>query len=280
MSRKVLFALIVCLSCGFVLAPAQEQAKRTYTRAEFIKITGGSLNDRVERAFKQFKSSNQGDSVWIAYHFAARDNASIGPFSGMIYYDDGIRLERKEDPAAAAVFLLTEAQGSQPKFAKVKTLSLSDQYVFEDRQVYWLGDVDAGQSLSLLEGLLKETGEKESRELSRGALRAIALHNSPRVVPFLKEIAAKDSNLDLQRAAVSNLARVKNSESLDALIDLYDGSTVESMKDEIISGIARDASRKATDKLLAIAKNDPDPKRRQQAVKRLSSSRGTGFWVN
>jgi hypothetical protein len=260
-------------------ALGQQQTKRTYTRADFINVDGGSLNERVERAFKQFKNSGQGETLWIAYHFPAREGVSFGPFTGMIYYDNGIRLERRDDPAQAAVFILTDATGSQPTFKSIRTLSLSEPYVFEDRPIYWLGNVDAAQSISLLEGVMR--AEKDSKDLPRGAMRAIAVHDNPRVVPLLKEVAAKEANAELQRSAISNLARVKTPESLDVLIDLYDNATVDSVKEEIIGGIARDESRKAADKLLAIAKNDPNPKMRQRAIRRLSSKRGgTGIWFN
>jgi HEAT repeats len=260
----------------------QQQAKRTYTQADFINVDGGSLNERVERAFQQFKSSGQGETLWIAYHFPAREGVSYGPFTGMIYRDNGIRLERRDDPAQAAVFLLTDATGSQAKFKSIRTLNMSEPYVFEDRPVYWLGNVDAAQSISLLEGVMRaEMDSKVSKDLPRGALRAIAVHDNSRVIPLLKEVATKETNTELQRSAVSNLARVKTPESLDVLIDLYDNATVDSVKEEIIGGIARDESRKATDKLLAIAKNDPNPKMRQRAIRRLSSHRGrTGIWIN
>jgi hypothetical protein len=276
---RIVFAIAWSLFLlGFAFG--QQQAKRTYTKADFINVDGGSLNERVERAVKQFKSSSQGETLWIAYHFPAREGVQYGPFTGMIYYDNGIRLERRDDPAQAAAFFLTDATGSQPKFKSIRTLNMSEPYVFEDRPVYWLGNVDAAQSIALLEGVMR--AEKDSKDLPRGALRTIAVHDNPRVIPLLKEVATKESNTELQRSAVSNLARVKTPESLDVLIDLYDNATVDSVKEEIIGGIARDESRKATDKLLAIAKNDPNPKMRQRAIRRLSSHRGagTGIWFN
>jgi hypothetical protein len=275
--------LIALLFTGLLIAYnyalAQDQkTTRTYTRADFINVDGGGLNDRIERAIKQFKSSNAGDSFWIAYHFPALDGVSYGPFSGSIYYDEGIKLEHRDDPSTAAVFLLTDATGSQPKFKSVKTLNLSEQYVFENRPVYWLGNVDGGQSVTLLEQTMN--ADPGNINLARGIMRALAVHNNPGIVPMLKNTAAKENSIDLQRSAISNLSRVRTSESLDALIDLYEKSTVVSLKEEIISGIARIDTRKATEKLLAIAQNDPNPKLRQRAIRRLSSQRGTGIWFN
>ena len=277
MKRRILIAIVLVAlvtGCSASLAQDSKQAK-SYTKADFINIDGGSLNDRIERAVKQFKSSNQGDSCWIAYHFPAREGSSFGPFSGMIYYDDGIRLERKDSPADAAVFLLADAGG---KLTRIKTLDLSERYVFEKRPVYWLGNADAAQSLTFLEATMR--ADKENRELARGSLRAIAAHDNARVVPLLKEIASKETIADLQTSAVSNLSRVKTDQSVDALIDLYESLSADSLKEEVIRGLARTDNRKAADKLLAIAKNDPNPKLRQQAVRRLSQSKGEGMWFN
>ncbi|HEU0175284.1 MAG TPA: HEAT repeat domain-containing protein [Blastocatellia bacterium] len=273
--RKV--ATIIALSLAFAVTFAQDQ--RNYTRADFINVDGSSLSDKIDRAVKQFKAAKQGDTVWLAYHFPAREDARVGMFSGTVYRDsDGIRLERGEDTTQIAVFLLTDASGSQPKFTRIKTLNLSEPFVFENRPVYWLGNIDANQSISTLESAMR--ADAQSRELARGALRAIAVHDSPRSISLLKEVATKDSDVEIQRSAISNLSRVKTQEGLNALIELYDGATSDTLKEEIIGGIARNESRKAFDKLQAIAKNDADPKMRQRAIRRLSTARGSGIWVN
>ncbi|MGE0130705.1 MAG: HEAT repeat domain-containing protein [Blastocatellales bacterium] len=277
MRRVSILPAIVALSLICALTFAQDQ--RSYTRADFINVEGSSLNDKIDRAVKQFKSSRQGDTVWLAYHFPPRDNSHVGMFSGTIYRDsDGIKLERREDLTQIAVFLLTDASGSQPKITRVKTLNLSEPYVFENRPVYWLGNADANQSIAVLEGAMR--ADAQNRDLARGALRAIAVHNSPRSIALLKEIAAKESNIEIQRSAVSNLSRVKTDDSLNALVELYDNAGSDTLKEEIISGIARNESRKAMDKLQAIAKNDANPKMRQRAIRRLSTVRGPGVWVN
>lgn len=279
MRRVSILLTIIGLICVLTFAPSFAQDQRSYTRADFINVEGSSLKDKIDRAIKQFKSSRQGDTVWLAYHFPPREKSNVGMFSGTVYRDsDGIKLERGEDITQIAVFLLTDAAGSQPKITRVKTLNLSEPYVFENRPVYWLGDVDANQSIAALEGAMR--ADPQNRELARGALRAIAIHNSLRSISVLKEVAAKDTDLEIQRSAVSNLARVKTDEGLSALIELYDSAASDTLKEEIIAGIARNESRKAMDKLQAIAKNDANPKMRQRAIRRLSTVRGPGVWIN
>jgi hypothetical protein len=272
-------SIIIALSMAFAVTFAQDQ--RNYTRADFINVDGSNLNDKIDRAVKQFKATKEGDTVWLAYHFTARKDARVGMFSGTVYRDsDGIKLERGEDTTQIAVFLLTDVSGQQPKFTRIKTLNLSEPFVFENRPVYWLGNVDANQSIAALDGARRD--DAQSRELARGALRAISVHDSPRSISLLKDVAAKDSDIEIQRSAVSNLSRVKTQEGLNALIDLYDGAASDTLKEEIIAGIARNESRKAMDKLQEIAKNDANPKMRQRAIRRLSTARGSGsgIWIN
>ena len=270
MTRKLFFALVAALvTLGYAATQAQDKPKREYTKADFINVGGGSLNDKLDRAVKQFKAARQGETVWLAYHFPARAGTSYGPFTGMIYYDEGIKLERKDDPASAAIFLLADVSASSAKFSKIRTLDLREPYVFEDRQVYWLGEVDANQSLAQLESILR--ADKENKDLARSGLRAIAL---------LKEYATNDARVDVQRSAIANLARVKTAESLATLIELYDKTASNELKEEIIGGLGRSDDRQASDKLLSIARNDPDPKMRQRAVRRLSSVRGNVVWSN
>ncbi|MDX2041447.1 MAG: HEAT repeat domain-containing protein [Acidobacteriota bacterium] len=283
MSRKVLFIVtLLAFLLSFAATYAQDKPKRTYTKAEFVNVDGNNLTDKIERAFRQFKSSGQGDSVWIAFHFPAREGSHIGPFAGTVYYDDGIRLERKDDISQAAVFLLTDASGSSPNVKRVKTISLKEDFVFEDRMVYWLGNADANQSLAFLSGLAKQSkDDKESKELARGAMRAIGCHDSSRAVSMLKEFAAQESNVELQRSAVSNLARFRTAEGTDALISLYDSAKDDAVKDEIIAGLSRSKERRAADKLLNIAQNDPNPKMRRSAVRRISTANSSsGVWIN
>ncbi|MBP6824546.1 MAG: HEAT repeat domain-containing protein [Acidobacteria bacterium] len=282
MSRKVILILsVMAFLFSFAATFAQDKPKRTYTKAEFVNIEGGNLTDRIERAFRQFKSSGQGDSLWIAYHFPAREGSYIGPFAGTIYYDDGIRLERKDDTSQAAVFLMTDASGSSANVKRVKTISLKEDFVFEDRMVYWLGNADANQSLAYLSSLARQGKEdKESKELARGAMRAIGSHDSSRAVSLLKEFATQESNQELQRSAVSNLARFKTPEGVEVLISLFDSVKDETVKDEIIAGLSRSSERRAADKLLNIAQNDPSPKMRQRAIRRLSAANSRVFQIN
>ena len=88
MSRKTvrktrwMLLLAVLVAALGVTASAQDQAGRTYTREDFINVEGGSLSEKIDRAVKQFKDSRQGDTVWLAYHFQAREGVRMGLWGG------------------------------------------------------------------------------------------------------------------------------------------------------------------------------------------------------
>src|SRR5262245_7363291 len=104
MLRQVILASMLSVLMFAGIAAAQTQATRVYTRADFINVDGGSLQEKIDRAIQQFKAARQGDSCWLAYHFPVRDNAAFGQFNGWVYSDgDGIRLEKRDDPAGAAL---------------------------------------------------------------------------------------------------------------------------------------------------------------------------------
>jgi HEAT repeat protein len=195
----------------------------------------------------------------------------------MIYRDDdGIRLERHSSPDGAAVFLLTDVTSSRPVIKRVKTLDINEPYLFENRPVYWLGNVDASQSLAELESAIRANAEDKT--VARGATHAIGEHDSPRVVPLLKEMALKQTDTDLRRSAVSSLSRVGTKDSLDALDELFAATSDLQLKQAIVRGYSyagdRTAEKRVLDRLTTIAQSDPQVELRREALRRIASFKG------
>jgi HEAT repeat protein len=278
MLRQALLASIVILT--FVgIAIAQTPTTRVYTRADFINVDGASLSEKIERAVQMFKATRQGDSVWLAYHFPVRANAGFGQFNGWVYSDgDGIRLEKRDDPAGAALFLLADLSSGKTVFTRVKTLNINEPYTFENRPVYWFGNIEAGQSVAQLETLLRANLDQNGdKSLIRSLTRALSHHNSPRVVPLLEEIIQKEQSYDLQRAAISNLGSIGSKESLDVLDKLF-GSASLTLKRDIVRAYSyagdRANEKRVLDRLTALAKSSEPIEVRTEAVRRIASFRG------
>jgi HEAT repeat protein len=87
----------------------------------------------------------------------------------------------------------------------------------------------------------------------------------------LTQIAKTSSDLELRTAAFRQLAGVQGDAGAEALISIYDGSNDVKVKESIIHYWGLNNSKKAIQKLMVIAKSDPDAKMRLLAVRRLGS---------
>jgi hypothetical protein len=273
------FMFIGLLLTLFVsLTVAQTATTRTYTRADFVNVEGGSLNDKLDRAVQQFKALRQGDSFWVAYHAPVRANANYGMQNWTYSDGDGIRLERRDDPAGAAVFLLADLSTGKTVYTRVKTLNINEPYQFENRPVYWLGNVDAAQSLTQLESLLRANqSDTSEKSIVRSIVRAISYHDHPRVVALLEEVAQKEQSFELQRSAIGSLGSIGTKESLDALDKLFSNAS-PALKKEIVRAYRyagdRANEKRVLDRLTALAKSNETAEIRAEAVRRIASFRG------
>jgi HEAT repeats len=278
MFRHLLLA--VALTNVLLTAPASNAQTKTavkeYTRADFINVEGATLNDKLTRAVAQCRAAKLSESCWLAWHFPVRENTRAGEFHGFYYRDDdGIKLERREDPKLTAVFLLADISGAQTNYKRVKTLNLGEPYVFENHPVYWLGDIEVSQSIAQLDTLQREVNADAAR--TRSALRAIGSHDSPRALNLLKEVASKTTNEELRRTALSSLGNLKLAEADAALIELFEQSADETFKDEVIRRLGYSETRQALDKLQSIAQRDASARLRKAAVRQLSRTASTNY---
>ena len=278
MFRQLLFAVV--LAGAWFTAPVSNAQTKTavkeYTRADFINVEGATLNDKLTRAGAQCRAAKLSESCWLAWHFPVRENTRAGEFHGFYYRDDdGIKLERREDPKQTAVFLLADITASQTNYKRVKTLNLGEPYVFEKHPVYWFGDIEVNQSLAQLDTLQREANSDAAR--TRGALRAIGSHDSPRALNLLKDVASKTTNEEIRRTALASLGNLKLAEADAVLIELFEQSADETFKDEVIRRLGYSETRQALDKLQAIALRDASARLRKAAVRQLTRTAAAGY---
>jgi len=105
-------------------------------------------------------------------------------------------------------------------------------------------------------------------QLAFGEKREPAIPESE-ILPLLAGIARNDSSPEVREAVMRELSGFHGEEGADALISLYDSSQDDKVKDSIVRYLARNAGKKAVEKLKSIAQSDPEPKRRLLAVRQL-----------
>ncbi|MBB5065350.1 HEAT repeat domain-containing protein [Granulicella mallensis] len=104
-------------------------------------------------------------------------------------------------------------------------------------------------------------------ELRRRALFVLGQSKAPGAQELLTEIATKNTDLALQRAAVQTLATMHGKEAGPELVSIYRGSTDRSVKQAALSGlfIARDAPG-----LVDLARGEKDLEMKRQIVSQLA----------
>ena len=108
----------------------------------------------------------------------------------------------------------------------------------------------------------------ESRRLKERVITTVARLPGPENERWLSGIARGDGEpLSLRTMAISRLAA---SASLPEVVRLYDTVGERQLKEQLISRLAGRKEPEAVDKLIAIARGDPDPQLRRAAIARLA----------
>ena len=137
----------------------------------------------------------QTEPAWIGYAVPALNNDQSGRNDG---WSERCRLEQQRvDPAtntvvqgpirlepAPTAMVLIRVQGSEIR--RVRPVSGDCQVDAGGLPLYWLGDVNAAQSVEFLKTLL---GDANVRENSEGALSAIALHRDAAAAAAILDLA-------------------------------------------------------------------------------------------
>ena len=98
--------------------------------------------------------------------------------------------------------------------------------------------------------------------------------DNSKAIAKLTSIAKSEQNEELRNRALRALASAPGDESVNTLIQVYDGLKDQKSKLSVIRSLGVNKSRKAADKLMEIAKNDSDPVVRQAAIRGLQGGGG------
>jgi HEAT repeat protein len=270
------------------------------TNESFISVEGDDLQARLEAAQTQAQSASR---YWTAYKFPVRPSVSIDAVSinsmgietqvGIITGNVG-----EHETRSLGVFLLYEER----ELLRVEIYNLERERNYEGWPVYWLGEVEAPESLTLLNTLLRAT----TNETIGGKLTdAIALHDSPQVEGILSELARSSTLVAVRAGAVfclgrfgQNLALVeevagnrlehtfvrqqaimaigksRTQGALDALRRLLAVVEEYSLRETIVNAVAKSQHPDAKEVLKTFAERGDDPGLSQRAQMQLLKASG------
>ena len=173
------------------------------SKKKFINVEGDDLQARLDAAQAQARAASR---YWVAYKFPVRPNVSIdaGSINSMegtaelgtiISGDVG-----EHETRSLGVFLLYGAR----ELLRVEIYNLERERNYEGWPVYWLGEVESPESLTLLSVLVRQT---KTEAIGGKLADAIALHESPEVEELLSELARSSSLVLVRAGAVFSLGR-------------------------------------------------------------------------
>jgi HEAT repeat protein len=238
----------VCLRQKAVFILAQENTPQTAELLLNTARTDPSQEVRGEAVF------------WLS---------QVGGPQALAALDSILRTPGNEEIRSKALFALSqldspEARRSLRAFAGGTGVppDLQKQAIFFLSQS---ATADDAQFLRALYPKLTDTDVKES------LLFALSQQPSPENQKWLLQIAGDPGQpVDLRKQAL--FAASQSGVSVTEFITLYDKSTDEEMKQQIIFVLSQSQSQAATDKLFQIARSEPNPTLRKQAIFWLSQS--------
>lgn len=124
---------------------------------------------------------------------------------------------------------------------------------------------DPERSVPLLEKLLVG---RSSPKLRERALFVLSQSDSPKAREVVARVAKGESNPDLQMRAVQNLGAYGGKENLQLLSEIYSSSNEIGVKKQVLRSFMVSGQR---DRLLAVAKSDPNVELRADAVRWLGN---------
>jgi hypothetical protein len=241
------------------------------------KVVSRSAQPDVPRAIAAIVKA-QVEPAWIGYAVPVINNEMTGRNDG---WSERCRLEQQRvDPttnapapgpirleAAPTVMVLLRVQAGEIR--RVRSFSGDCQVDAGGLQLYWMGDVNAAQSVDFLRALV--TGVAVARDQSESALSAMALHRDPAAAAAILDLAKNGAPRQRQRALVW-IARRAESQAVGIITQAIDNDPDVEVKRQAVSALSQLPRDQATPLLIKLARSHTNPAVRKQAMSLLGQS--------
>jgi hypothetical protein len=234
----------------------------------FISVEGNDLQARLAAAHTQAQTASR---YWAAYKFPVRPNVSIDAES---ISSMGISAEQgtfisgnvgEHETRSLGVFLLYQAR----ELLRVEIYNLERERDYEGWPVYWLGEGESSESLTLLGNLVRSLKDET---MGGKFTDAIALHESPQVEGLLSELARSSPLAAVRAGAVFCLGRFgQNLELVEEVAG--NGSENAHVRQQAIMAIGKSRSPGALDALRRLLELVEEPFLREAIVNAVAKSR-------
>lgn len=182
-------------------------------------------------------------------------------------------LRRSTDRAIQdkAIFALSQSRSPRAQASLRDFAMKSDAPVdLRGNAIFWLGQAGGGEATEFLRTAY---GSLDNRALKEKVIFSIAQNGGAEAGRWLAEIARNRSEpIELRKNAIFWLSQSRAG-SLPELFSLYDRTAEPEIREQLIFAYSQRNERAATDKLIEIARTDPDRDMRKKAIFWLSQSK-------
>lgn len=235
-----------------------------------INVEGDDLQVRLAAAQTQARAASM-PRYWAAYKFPVRPNVIVD-----IVARNSVGVEKprgfmlgnigEHETRSLGVFLFYRERETEPSRVEIYNLELKRNY--EGWPVYWLGEVEASESLTLLRGLVRLT---RNETVGDKLVEAIALHESPQIDELLSELTRSSPLVAVRAGAVFCLGRF--GQNL-ALVEEVAGNSREHrfVREQAIMGIGKSRAPGALDALRRLISVVEERSLREVVLRTISRS--------
>jgi HEAT repeats len=260
---------------GVLAAPITSRAQQpNFVNA---RIQTRAAQPDVRRAIAAIVKA-QTEPAWIGYAVPSLNNDQSGRDIG---WSERCRLEQQRvDPAtntavqgpirlepAPTAMVLIRVQASEIR--RVRPVSGDCQVDAGGLPLYWLGDVNAAQSVEFLKTLLADA---TIRENSEGALSAIAVHRDAAAAAAILDLAKNGTSKARQRALFW-IARRAEAQAAGIITEAIHTDPDVEVKKQAVFALSQIPREEGIPLLITLARSHTNPIVRKQAMFWLGQSK-------
>lgn len=185
--------------------------------------------------------------------------------------------DRPRPSGPTSLIVLVEAR--QGRATHLRMLAESCPIDGADRRVLWLGDVDPGASLALLEGLAEQPG---AQQLAEAALGAAAYHDDPRADLLLERVALdRRLDSDVRQQALFWAGQARGEAGYRLLDRVLASEPDGELRQHALFALSQSSAPAAIARIERAAVEDRDGEVRSQALFWLAQTNapGAGAWI-
>jgi HEAT repeat protein len=168
-----------------------------------------------------------------------------------------------EEASKAAIFAISRFENEGARALLLELARNGKSVEIRKDAIFWVSQ----HGETAMDDLLRIYATDSSSEVKKQVVFALKRMGTPRAFAKLYEIArSTNEDTEVRKDALHWIGQSGDKQSLDFLIQMYDGERDEEIKQQIIFALSRTGDKRAIQKMIDIARRDSSVELRKQAI--------------